>query len=73
MAQVDFISDRLTAKIIADNVAELKRLVAAKLDESIDWSKYKITVNGTEKGDTFVFVGEQVEVRATQKGAKGGL
>jgi len=73
MAQVDFISDRLTTKIIADNVAELKRLVAAKLDESMDWSKYKITVGGTERSDTYVFETEHVEVRATQKSAKGGL
>jgi hypothetical protein len=73
MAQVDFISDRLTTKIIADNVAELKRLASAKLDEDIDWSKYIIKVDNVERPDTYVFEGEHVEVRAVQSKNEGGL
>jgi len=73
MALVDFISDRITTKIIAENVAELKRLVSAKLAENLPWDKYKITVDDVERPDTYVFTADNVEVRATQKDIKGGL
>lgn len=74
MAQVDFISDFLTQKFIAESVGELKRYVAAKLDQSdFDWSKYQLKVNGVVRDDTYVFAEERVEVRAHQSKLDGGL
>jgi hypothetical protein len=72
MVEVDFISDRLTTKIHADNIGEIKRIVAAKLDEDVDWSQYKMKVDGTERPDTYVLMAGDTEVRAVQKGIKAG-
>ena len=72
MVQVDFISDFLTQKFIAESLGELKRFVAAKLDQpDFDWKPYTLKVDGVVQADTHVFSGERVEVRAHQGDIKG--
>lgn len=70
---VDFVGDFHTGKYLVEDVAELKRQVAARLDrQDINWNNYTLMVGEQPVDDTFK-PEEGSVIKAYAKGIKGGL